>query len=389
MDFRLSEEQKMVQKMVRDFAEKEIRPYVKEWERKGEIPREVMDKMAALGILGGPIPSEYGGPGMDYVTYHLMIEEIARACSSLRTALSVHTSLAGSTLLRFGTEEQKRKYLIPLAKGEKLGAWALTEPNAGSDAANQQTIARLEGEEWVLNGTKMFISNGSIADIVIVFARLPGTEKHDGICAFIVEKGTPGFFPGTVETNTKLGLRASPTAELVFEDCRIPKENLVGKEGQGWEIAMYVLNHGRLSVAAGAVGVARACLEESIRYSKEREAFGRPIATFQLIREMIAEMAMEIEAGRLLYLKAAHMRDLGLDNTLEVSMAKLFTAQMVMKAADRAVQILGGYGYSGEYPVERYFRDAKICGIYEGTNEIQKLIIAREVIGPTKSTTHE
>lgn len=384
MDFRLTEEQKMVQKMARDFAEKEIEPYVKEWERKGEIPREVMDKMAALGILGGPIPPEYGGPGMDYVTYHLLIEEIARACSSLRTALSVHTSLAGSTLLRFGTEEQKRKYLIPLAKGEKLGAWALTEPNAGSDAANQQTIARLEGEEWVLNGTKMFISNGSVADIVIVFARLPGTEKHEGICAFIVEKGTPGFSPGTVETNTKLGLRASPTAELVFEDCRIPKENLVGKEGQGWEIAMYVLNHGRLSVAAGAVGVARACLEESTKYSKEREAFGRPIATFQLIREMIAEIAMEIEAGRLLYLKAAHKVDLGLDNTLEVSMAKLFTAQMVMKAADRAVQILAGYGYSGEYPVERYFRDAKICGIYEGTNEIQKLIIAREVIGPTK-----
>ncbi len=381
MDFTLTEEQRMLQKMARDFSREEIEPHVRKWEDEGDIPREVFDKMAKLGMLGATVPQEYGGAGMNNVSYHVMTEEIGRACSSLRAAISVHISLCATTLMKFGSEEQKREYLVPLAKGEKLGAWAITEPNAGSDAANLQTTARAEGGNYILNGTKMFITNGGVADIVVIFARLPGTERHDGICAFIVEKGTPGFYPGSIESSKKLGLRSSPTAELVLEDCAIPGENLIGKEGQGWEITMNILNHGRLSVASGAVGVARACLEESIDFAKAREAFGRPIAKFQLIREMIAEMAMETEAGRLLVYKAASLMDRGEDPTLAASEAKLFTSKMVMKAADNAVQIHGGYGYSSEYPVERYFRDAKICGIYEGTNQIQTLVIAREVLG--------
>jgi len=381
MDFRLTEEQRMIQKMAKDFAEEEMIPYVSEWEEKNEIPMELYQKMAKLGMMGAPIPEEYGGAGMDYVAYHLMIEEIARACSSVRTTVSVQTSLAETSILIAGSEEQKQKYLVPLAKGEKLGAWALTEPNAGSDAAGLQLSAVEDGDEWVLNGTKMFISNGDIADIVVVFGRINGTKRHEGVCAFIVEKGMPGFTTGKVEVGTKLGLRSSHTAELIFEDCRISKENIIGEVGQGWEIAMQTLNSGRLSVAAGAVGIARACLEESVKYAKEREAFGRPIAKFQMIKEKIAEMSMETDAARLLVLRAAQKRDLGEDNTLEVSMAKLFSAQVVMKAADHAIQIHGGYGYSSEFPVERYFRDARVCSIYEGTNEIQKLIIAKNVIG--------
>lgn len=381
MDFALTEEQKMLQKMTRDFAREEIEPHVKEWEEKGDIPRGVFDKMGKLGMLGATVPPEYGGSGMDQVSYHMMTEEIARACSSLRTAISVHISLCQTNIMKFGNEEQKKKYLFPLATGEKLGAWALTEPNAGTDAANQQTRAKPEGDAYILNGTKMFISNGAAADVVIIFARLPDTGRHEGICSFVVEKGMDGFYPGTVESNTKLGLRASGTAELVLEDCIIPKENLVGSEGQGWEIAMNILNHGRLSVAAGAVGVARACLEESIKFAKDREAFGRPIAKFQMIKKMIAEMAMNIDAGRLLVFRAASLMDRGEDPTIAVSMAKLYTAKMAMKVADDAVQIHGGYGYSGEYAVERYFRDAKVCGIYEGTNEVQILVIARGMLG--------
>ena len=381
MDFRLTEDQRMVRKMAKDFAEKEMIPFVAEWEEKNEIPMEFYDKMGKLGMLGGPIPEEYGGSGMDYVAYHLMIEEVARACSSVRTTVSVQTSLAETNLLLFGSEELKQKYLVRLAKGEMLGAWALTEPNAGSDVGGMQTIAREEDDGWVLNGSKMFISNGDIAGVVIVFARLPNTKRHDGICAFVVEKGTPGFSIGKVEIGTKLGLRTSHTAELIFEDCKVPKENLIGNPGDGWDMAMEVLNSGRLSVAAGAVGIARACLEASIKYARERYAFGRPIGRFQMIKDKIAQMSTEVDAARLLVLRAAQKRDLGEDNTLEVSQAKLFSAQVVMKAADEAVQIHGGYGYSSEFPVERYFRDAKVCSIYEGTNEIQKLIIAGAVIG--------
>ena len=383
MDFRLSEQQRAVQKMARDFVAQEIIPHASEWEKNFEIPRSVIDKMAKHGMLGGPIPKQYGGAGMDFVSYYLMEEEIARGSASLKTTVAVQTSLAESTFLNYGTEEQKMKYLVPLAKGQKIGAFALTEPNVGSDAMSIETTAKLKGNEWVINGTKRFISNGDIADVVILMATNDRKKRDLGICAFILEKGTPGFGYGKVLTKEKLGLRCSHTAELVLDDCRIPRENIIAGEGRGWEIAMRAMDHGRLSVAAGAVGIARGCLEESMKYSKQRSAFGKPISSFQLIKEMIADMATEIDAGRLMYLRAAHMADLGQGNTLQVSMAKLYNAQMVMRVADKAIQIHGGYGFSGDFPVERYYRDARICGIYEGTNEIQKLIISRELTEKT------
>ncbi|HKZ98289.1 MAG TPA: acyl-CoA dehydrogenase family protein [Thermoplasmata archaeon] len=382
MDFRLTEAQRLVQETARDFVDRELIPHVRDWEAKGEVPRPFYDKMAKLGFLGAPVPEKYGGAGMDYVSFALLVEEISRGSSSVRTTISVQTSLSETTLMLFGTEGQKREWLVPLAKGERFGAWALTEPEAGSDAANLGTTARLDGDEWVLNGRKRFISNGSVADLVFVYARDPGSKRHEGLSCFAVPKGTPGFTVTKVETTTKLGLRASPTADLAFEDCRVPEANLVGKRGNGWDQAMRTLNSGRLGIAAGAVGVARAALEAATKYVQERKAFGRLIGDFQLIREMIAESATEIDAARLLTLRAAHLRDLGQDNTKEVSMAKLFGAQMAMRVTDRAIQMHGGYGYSGDFDVERYFRDARILGLYEGTNEIQKLIIAERVLGP-------
>ncbi len=382
MDFRLTDEQKLVQETARDFVDGELVPHVREWEDKGEIPRSFYVKMAGLGFLGAPVPEKYGGAGMDYVSFMLLVEEISRGSSSVRTTVSVQTSLSETSLMWFANEEQKRRWLVPLAKGEKFGAWALTEPEAGSDAGNLQTIARHERDEWVLNGQKRFISNGSIADFIQVYARDPGSKRHEGISLFLVPKDAPGFKVTHVETKSKLGLRASPTADLAFEDCRIPDENLIGKKGDGWTQAMRTLNSGRIGIAAGAVGVARAALEAATKYVKERKAFGRPIGDFQLIREMIAQSAVEIDAARLLTLRAAHMRDQGLDNTLEVSMAKLFGAQMAQRVTDWAVQVHGGYGFSGEFDVERYYRDARILGLYEGTNEIQKLIIAERILGP-------
>ena len=384
MDFRLTDEQSLVRDTAKEFVDKEIIPHVREWEAKGEIPRSLYAKMAKLGFLGAPVPTKYGGAGMDYVSFALLVEEISRGSSSVRTTISVQTSLSETTLTLFGNEEQKEEWLVPLAKGEKFGAWALTEPEAGSDAANLQTSARKEGDEWVLNGAKRFISNGSVADYVFVYAREPGTKRHEGLSCFMVPKGTPGFTVTKVETATKLGLRASPTADLAFEDCRVPLDHLVGKRGNGWEQVMKTLNNGRLGIAAGAVGVARAALEAATKYAQDRKAFNRPIGDFQLIREMIAESAMEIDAARLLTLRAAHLRDLGIDNTLEVSMAKLYGAQMAMRVTDRAIQIHGGYGFSGDFDVERYFRDARVLGLYEGTNEIQKLIIAERLLGPSR-----
>ncbi|HLE54859.1 MAG TPA: acyl-CoA dehydrogenase family protein [Thermoplasmata archaeon] len=383
MDFQLTEAQKLVRETSRDFVDRELIPHVREWEDKGEIPRSFYAKMAELGFLGAPVPERYGGAGMDYVSFMLLVEEISRGSSSVRTTVSVQTSLSETSLLWFGSEEQKQAWLVPLSKGERLGAWALTEPEAGSDAANLSTTARLEGDEYVLNGQKRFISNGGIADYVQVYAREPGSRRHEGLSLFLVEKGTRGFTAPHVETKSKLGLRASPTADLSFENCRIPRENLIGKKGEGWNQAMKTLNSGRIGIAAGAVGVARAALEAAVTYVKQRKAFGRPIGDFQLIREMIAQSAVEIDAARLLTLRAAHLRDLGQDNTVEVSMAKLFGAQMAQRVTDWAVQMHGGYGFSGDFDVERYFRDARILGLYEGTNEIQKLVIAEKLLGPS------
>ncbi len=383
MDFQLTEEQKLVQETARDFVDRELIPHVREWEEKGEIPRAFYAKMAELGFLGAPVPEAYGGAGMDYVSFMLLVEEISRGSSSVRTTVSVQTSLSETSLLWFGSEEQKQRWLVPLSKGAKFGAWALTEPEAGSDAGNLSTTARPEGDEYVLNGQKRFISNGEMADYVQVYAREPGSRRHEGISLFLVEKGTPGFTAPHVETRSKLGLRASPTADLAFEECRVPADHLIGKKGDGWSQAMKTLNSGRIGIAAGAVGVARAALEAATAYVKQRKAFGRPIGDFQLIREMIAQSAVEIDAARLLTLRAAHLRDLGQDNTVEVSMAKLFGAQMAQRVTDWAVQVHGGYGFSGEFDVERYFRDARILGLYEGTNEIQKLVIAERLLGPS------
>ncbi len=382
MDFRLTDEQRLVQETARDFVDRELIPHVRAWEEKGEVPRSFYAKMAGLGFLGAPVPEKYGGAGMDYVSFMLLVEELSRGSSSVRTTVSVQTSLSETSLMWFASEEQKQRWLVPLAKGDRLGAWALTEPEAGSDAGNLQTTARLERGQWILNGQKRFISNGSIADLIQVYAREPGSKRHEGISLFLVPKDAPGFKVTHVETKSKLGLRASPTADLAFEDCRIPEENLIGKKGDGWTQAMKTLNSGRIGIAAGAVGVARAALEAATKYVKDRKAFGRPIGDFQLIREMIAQSAVEIDAARLLTLRAAHMRDQGLDNTLEVSMAKLFGAQMAQRVTDWAVQVHGGYGFSGEFDVERYYRDARILGLYEGTNEIQKLIIAERILGP-------
>ena len=386
MDFRLTDEQKLIQETARDFVDRELVPHVREWEEKGEVPRSFYAKMAELGFLGAPVPEKYGGAGMDYVSFMLLVEELSRGSSSVRTTVSVQTSLSETSLLWFGTEEQKKKWLVPLAKGGTFGAWALTEPQAGSDAGALQTTSRLEGNEWILDGQKRFISNGNIADLIQVYAREPGTGRHEGISLFMVPKDAPGFKVTHVETKTKLGLHASPTADLAFEHCRIPKDHLIGKRGDGWNQAMKTLNSGRIGIAAGAVGVARAALEAAVKYVKERKAFGRPIGDFQLVREMIAQSALEVDAARLLTLRAAQMRDLGLDNTLEVSMAKLFGAQMAQRVTDWAIQVHGGYGFSGDFDVERYYRDARILGLYEGTNEIQKLIIADRTLGPTTKT---
>jgi alkylation response protein AidB-like acyl-CoA dehydrogenase len=334
--------------------------------------------MGKLGLMGMAIPKKYGGAGVDTISYAIAVEEIARVCGSTAITMAAHNSLGTGQIYAKGTEEQKKKYVVPLAKGEKLGAWALTEPSAGSDAGSVQTTAILDKDEWVINGTKLFITNGRIADIVTVMASTDRTKGTRGISAFIVEKGTPGFSTGTDED--KLGLRGAVTSELVFENCRIPRDNIIGKEGEGFIDALRLLDSGRISIGAMAVGLAQAALEESIKYAKEREQFGRPIAKFQAIQWMIAEMGTQIEAARFLVYKAANLKDLDKKFTKEAAIAKLYASEVGMRAATKAIQIHGGYGYTKDYPVERFFRDIKLCEIGEGTSEIQRLVIAREVL---------
>jgi butyryl-CoA dehydrogenase len=389
IEFTLSDEQRLIRDMTRAFVDEHITPaIVRQWERDGDHPHSIYTKMAEQGLLGAPFPEEYGGGGLDAVSYAILTEELAKGCSSLRTSISVHGSLCGSTLKYFANAEQRKRWLPDMASGKKLGAWALTEPGSGSDAAGMQATARKEGGGYVLNGTKAWISNGGLADNVIVYAKTSKDLKHRGISCFLVEKGTPGFECVAVETTNKLGLRSSPTATLQFTDCRIPADHLIGKEGEGWKNAMHVLNHGRLSVAAGGVGIAQAAYEASVKYATEREAFGRPIGNYQLVQAMLADMDVQIQAGRLLVWEAARTRE-AFDRgeatrdqwTLAVSRAKLFVAEMALKACEDAIQVHGANGYTDAYPVERYWRDAKILGIYEGTNQIQRLIIGRLVTG--------
>jgi len=377
MDFQLTEEQKLLQDMVRDFAKNEIEPKAEEIDRTGEFPREIINKLSELGLMGIEVPTEWDGAGMDAISYVIAIEELSAACAAVGVIVSVQNSLVEAPLIKFATDEQKEKFLKPLARGEMLGCFALTEPGAGSDAASVKTRAELKGDKWILNGTKLFITNGKEADIAIVFARSEDDPTYRGISAFIVPKDAPGFSLGKEED--KLGIRGSSTMELIFENCEIPKENLLGERGKGFRVAMYTLDCGRIGIAAQALGIARAAYEASVAFAREREQFGQPIAKFQAIQWMIADMATEIDAARLLTYRAAWLKQVGLPYNQESAMAKLYSAEVAQRVVVNAVQIHGGYGYTRDYPVERYYRDAKITSIYEGTNEVQRIVIANNI----------
>ncbi|WP_312421573.1 acyl-CoA dehydrogenase [Anaerospora hongkongensis] len=374
----LTDDQQDLQKMVQEFVKKEIAPNAAHYDHTEEFPWDSIQKMAALGLMGIPIPEAYEGTELDTVSYMLTIEEISKACAATGAILAVHTSAGTMPILLFGTEAQKLKYIPPLANGEKLGAFALTEPGAGSDASRVTTTAVLDGEDYVLNGTKCFITNGGAAETYVVFASTDRTKGVKGITGFIVEKGTPGFVIGKKEE--KMGIRASSTTELIFENCRIPKENLLGKIGEGFKIAMVVLDGARIGIGAQAVGIAQGAYEEALQYAKVREQFGKPIAAQQAVSFMLADMAIEIEAARQLVYHAAALKDAGRPYGKEAAMAKTFASDVAVKVALDAVQIMGGYGYSREYPVERMLRDAKITQIYEGTNQIQRVVIAGHIL---------
>ncbi|MBI5749962.1 MAG: acyl-CoA dehydrogenase [Nitrospinae bacterium] len=382
MNFYLTEEQKMIQQLTRKFASDKIRPLSEKIDTTGDIPSHLINEMAGLGLMGITIPEEYSGGGMDTVCYVIAMEEIASACASTSTIVTVNNSLVCEPIFRYGTEGQKKKFLTPLAKGEILGCFALTEAGAGSDVSAINTSAVKEGDEYILNGSKLFVSNGKRAQVVIVFAVTNAGKGHKGISAFIVEKKTPGLSIGRVEE--KLGIKGSETVELIFERCRIPKENLLRQEGDGFKIAMNTLDMGRIGIAAQSLGIAQACLDEATKYSKERVQFGKPIAQLQAIQFMIADMSMEIEAARLLTYRAAYMKDKGLEFIKETSMAKLYASEAANRCAYKALQIHGGYGYTKDFPLERYYRDARVTTIYEGTSEIQRLTIAKELLKEQK-----
>jgi len=379
MDFDLSPEQEMIRKTARDFAEREVRPFARENDRTGRFPLDIIAKMAHMGFMGMVLPEEYGGMGLDYISEALIFEEIGRADFAVRTTLSVQISLCEGPIYRWGNEAQKRKYLPPLAGGEWLGCFGLTEPNAGSDVAAIQTRAVKDGDNWILNGRKTFITNGTYARLAIIFAQTGPGQGAKGLSAFLVETDTPGF--STVEIHGKLGIHASNTAELILEDVRVPAENLLGQVGQGFKIAMSALDDGRYGVAAGCVGLMQACIEASVKYAQDRQAFGRPIGQFQLVQELIADMVLECEAARLLVYRAGHLKNKGLPNTRETALAKWYASEAAVRAALNAIQVHGGYGYIDEYPVEKYLRDAKIATLYEGTTQVQKLIVGRYATG--------
>ena len=382
MDFTLSKEHEMARQLFREFAEKEVKPLAQEVDETETFPRETVEKMAKLGFMGIPVPKEYGGQGCDILTYAMCVEELSKVCGTTGVIVSAHTSLCCDPILTYGTEEQKQKYLVPLAKGEKIGAFGLTEPGAGTDAQGQQTKAVLDGEEWVLNGSKCFITNGKEADVYIVFAITGVVEKRGRltkeISAFIVEKGTPGFTFGTKEK--KMGIRGSSTYELIFTDCRIPKANLLGQQGKGFAIAMHTLDGGRIGIASQALGLAEGALETTINYVKERKQFGRAIGAFQNTQFQLADMATKCEAAQLLVYKAARAKNTQKVYSVEAAMAKLYAAEVAMEVTTKAVQLHGGYGYIREYDVERMMRDAKITEIYEGTSEVQRMVISGAIL---------
>ncbi|MCX7994724.1 MAG: acyl-CoA dehydrogenase [candidate division WOR-3 bacterium] len=379
MNFDLTAEQKMLQDQVRKFAEAELAPVAPEIDKSGQFPWENIKKCAKQGLLGIIVPEKYGGAGLDFVSLAIAIEEISRVCATTGVIVAVNNSLCTYPILTFGTEEQKQKYLPLLCSGEKIGAIGITEPNAGSDVAGMETTARLDGDYYILNGTKRFITNGTEAGIFIVFGYTNKELKHKGMSAFIVERGTPGFTLGKHED--LMGIRASGNCELIFEDCKIPRENLLGKEGEGFKICMNTLDVSRVDIGAQAVGIAQAALEAAIKYSKERKAFGQPICEFEMIQSMLAEMATQIHAARLMVYYAGFCKDKGMPRfSKESAMAKYFAANMAVDVTRKAVQIFGGYGYTKDYVVERLYRDAKILELYEGTSEIQKIVIARELL---------
>lgn len=378
MAFQLTEEQLMIRTMVRDFAREVLLPTAAERDRTREFPADNLKRMAELGLLGMMVPARYNGSGADTVSYILALQEIAYACAATAVIMSVHNSIVCETLLRFGTEEQRERYLKPLAVGEMIGAFALTEPHAGSDPVSQSASAVRKGNVYIINGTKRFITSGKNAQVVIVTAKTDKELRHKGISAFLVEKETPGFSVG--KTEEKMGLCASDTTDLIFEECQVPVKNLLGTEGDGFKISMTALDGGRIGIAAQSIGVAQAALDAAISYAKEREQFGRPISKFQGLRWQLADMATELEAARQLTFLAASKKDNGERYTLEASMAKLFASEMVNRVTAVALQIHGGYGYTKEYPVERFYRDARVFTIYEGTSEIQRVVIANQLL---------
>lgn len=378
MDFTLDKGHEMARTLFRDFAETEVKPLAQEIDETERFPMETVEKLGKYGMMGVPVPRELGGQGCDTLTYVMLVEELSRVCGSTGVIVSAHTSLCCEPIKKFGTDEQKAKYLPDLASGKKIGAFGLTEPGAGTDASGQQTKAVLDGDHYVLNGSKIFITNGGVADVFVIFAMTDKSLGNKGISAFIVEKGFPGFSIGTLEH--KMGIRASSTTELIFQDCIVPKENLLGQEGKGFSIAMQTLDGGRIGIAAQALGLAQGALDATIAYTKERKQFGKPIAKFQNTQFQLADMYAKVEAARLLVYKAAQAKDTQKSFSVEAATAKLFAAETAMKVTTKAVQLHGGYGYTREYDVERMMRDAKITEIYEGTSEVQRMVISGAIL---------
>ena len=380
MEFSFTDEQQQLRRSVREFAEGEIAPHVMEWDEASHFPLEIMPKLAEMGLLGIIFPEQYGGAGLGYIEYVIAVEELSRVDGSVGIIVAAHNSLCSNHIFKFGSEAQKQKYLVPLAQGKKIGAWSLTEPEAGSDAGGTRTTAAKSGNSWVLNGSKTFTTNGHYADTCVAMAVTDKSKGSHGISAFILEKGMPGFRPGKKEN--KLGLRASDTSEIIFTDCRVPAENLLGPEGEGFTGSLKVLDGGRISIAALGLGMAQGALDAAIRYAKQRKQFGQPISDFQAIQFKLADMATQVEAARLLVYQAAWLADQGdVRFTRESSMAKLFASEVAVRVANECVQIHGGYGFIKDYPAEKYYRDVKLCTIGEGTSEIQRLVIARQLLG--------